>query len=113
MEALELTAVNLARIKTAAGQDLPEIAREIQAGEAQFIDCNGCAFVLRAEGSEMVIVCGEGRGAVAAAAILKQKAIERGYKTVRFHTSRPALQRLLKKYGFFEAERVYRTVLDG
>ncbi len=115
MEALTLNAANLERIREAAGEDLPIIAREIQTGQAQFLDCYGCAFVLRAEGSEMVTVCAEGKNLLKAVPLIIQKAKERGYKTIRFHTKRPALQRLLNKINVsaYEAERVYRVVLDG
>lgn len=112
MEALAPTPENLARIRRSAGADFSAIAANIRQGRAQFIDIAGCALVLRVDAGELVIMCAEGENLVKAAPIVIRKAREKGYKTMRFHTLRPALQRLLNKVLKFElAEYVYRARL--
>jgi hypothetical protein len=112
VEALKATPENLSRIRRSAGSDFELIARQIAAGQVQFIDIAGCALVLRADSDELVIMCAEGKNLINAAPIVIRKAREKGYKTMRFHTLRPALQRLLNKVLKFElAEYVYRARL--
>ncbi|WP_404402984.1 hypothetical protein LG288_05910 [Idiomarina seosinensis] len=112
MEALAATPENLNRIKQSAGNDFNVIARQIAAKRVQFIDIAGCALVLRADGAELVIMCAEGKNLIKAAPIVIRKAREKGYRTMRFHTLRPALQRLLNKVLKFElTEYVYRARL--
>lgn len=111
IEALALNAESLARVRKAAGSrdDLAAIADDIARGSATLICCEGCFFVLRGEGDELVIVVAEGKNLKAAAPQIVNKAKKDGFKTLRFHTKRPALNRLLSGYGFKEQERVYRA----
>lgn len=50
---------------------------------------NGTYFLTRGEGTELVICCIKGRNLKMFANIIYQVAKEQGFKTVRFHASRP------------------------
>jgi hypothetical protein len=111
METLKPTADNLARIKRAAGDEFHLIEHDIVTRRAILLESDNCVFVLRPEGSELVIVCAEGRNLLKAAPKITQAARKAGFSTMRFHTERPALARLLNNYGFYEAERIFRARL--
>lgn len=65
-------------------------------------------FVLRKESEEMVLVAFQGSNIQELCNWIHQHTKNLGLKTIRFHTSRPALQRLVKQFNFQEVERVYR-----
>ncbi|KZM43087.1 hypothetical protein OA92_10020 [Marinomonas sp. SBI22] len=68
-----------------------------------------------AHGSELVICYVGGKGMREAGFALKNAAIKQGFKTIRYHTTEPAIHRLYQMYGFAgeEVERVYRLSLGG
>jgi len=96
----------------ALGSDGDAIAAEVATGESQLIRYpDGSRIVLRLEerigaATELVIVAGAGTDATGKARKLVEVADSRGW-SIRFHTRRPALGRLLGSLGFTEQERVY------
>ncbi len=107
-----LTPADLATLGPALGEDAAQIAAEVAAGIARVIRYrDGSRIVIRLEhdanGAELVIVAGAGRDAPGKVAALVEQARGRGW-SVRFHTRRPALGRMLARLGFTESERVYR-----
>jgi hypothetical protein len=107
-----ITAADVETLAPAMGADAEQIAAEVSAGISQLIRyADGSRIVARVEydatGGELVIVAGAGRDAPGKVAALVEQAERRGW-TVRFHTKRPALGRMLARLGFTESERVYR-----
>lgn len=110
--AQNLNATDRAILAPALGGDGEQIAAEVAAGTARLIRYpDGSRIVARLErdasGAELVIVAGAGRDAPGKVAALVAEAERRGW-SVRFHTRRPALGRMLSRLGFSESERVYR-----
>lgn len=92
----------------ALGDDADAVAAEVEAGAARLLVYpDGSRIVLRLEGDELVVVAGAGGDAMGKVGELCEMADSRGW-SVRFHTKRPALGRLLGRLGFHESERVYR-----
>lgn len=67
--------------------------------------------ITRKEDDELVVPCLAGKNAIAAAKVIKQAAINSGFKTIRFHTQRAALGRLLKPLGVELEEYVFKARL--
>lgn len=102
----------------ALGADAAEIGRQVREGFAQcyVADC-GAHLVTRveqieAQAPELVIVAMQGRGVHAVAQPIIDSARAQGIGSIRFHTARPALGRMVRRWGFFELERVYRLDLE-
>lgn len=96
----------------AMGDDAEQIAAEVAEGHSHLMRYpDGSRIVARIErdasGAELVIVAGAGRDAPGKVAELVALAERKGW-SVRFHTRRPALGRMLARLGFHESERVYR-----
>lgn len=93
------------------------IKNYVEAGEALAFKCLDCHGVLRSENSELVIMCLQGSRLKKVALELLNFARLNDFKTVRFHTNRPALNRFLNSVlksedlEFYEMERIYRVVL--
>lgn len=107
-----LTDADRAVLAEAMGDDAEQIAAEVAEGHAHLMRYrDGSRIVARIErdlnGTELVIVAGAGRDAPGKVAELVGLADSRGW-SVRFHTKRPALGRMLSRLGFHESERVYR-----
>ena len=75
---------------------------DIEKGRCQLWRVNpGRLFIItRIEDRELVVCCAAGRGMVAAAVYLLAAAMNQGLTSVRFHSRRPALARLMRKAGF-------------
>lgn len=99
------------------GEGEQEIEQEVSDGLAVAWRIEGGAAYLltRLEctdhGDELVIVCGKGRGVADAMPEIQRRARAQGIASMRFHTPNAALGRLAGRYGFQEAERVYRARL--
>ena len=95
--------------------DAAAIVQMVERGVAELWRINGgeSHLVTRIEGGELVVMCYQGRDAVGIALVVERAARRRGIQSVRFHTNRPALQRLLSRFGFVEIERVYQVRLNG
>ena len=87
--------------------------KAISSGECQawqFLESD-LWMITRSEGSELVICCIEGAGLNAAAPQIIKAAVGGKFKTIRFHTKRPALGKMLSGFGFEEFERIYKLEL--
>lgn len=106
-----MTDDDIATLAPAMGGDADLIVAEVEAGAAKLLAYpDGSRIVVRletGEPSELVIVAGAGCGALEKVEALASMADRQGW-SVRFHTRRPALGRLLGRLGFIESERVYR-----
>jgi len=63
--------------------------------------------ITRSEKNELVICCIEGKGLNQVAPQIIEVAKQGGFESIRFHTKRPALGRILARHGFNERERIY------
>jgi hypothetical protein len=70
---------------------------------------NGAYFVLRREFDTCVVVAYEGSGLLDVAPYIVECARRAGCKEIRFHTTRPALIRLLREYNPEPMEYVCRV----
>lgn len=93
-----------------AGDDLKDIARLIVTGQAECWRVNDgeTYLVTRIIQDELVLVCAEGRNLVPVGHYLTAQARRLGLKSIRFHTQRPGLARLLRAFKPVEVERIYR-----
>lgn len=102
-------------IKRAAGSDFVSIAKDIADGRAELLQLGDVALVMRVEdypeGREVVIVCAEGKGLAQHMQRLIDAAARIGAKSVRFHTSDPRLGQAARRWGYKEAQRIYRKVI--
>lgn len=66
-------------------------------------------------GLEMVVCYSGGYGMKKALYALKELAIKNGFASARYHTTKPSIYRMYRKYGLCgeEVERVYRIDLGG
>lgn len=108
-----------ASIARAAGDDLPEILNEIRQGiaEAWKVDGGTAWMVTRIErhdgGRELVVVCLEGAGLDHLAPQIIEQARIGGIASIRVHSSRPGMGRMLARHGLREVERIYRVAIHG
>lgn len=108
-----MTDDDIAVLRPALGDDADTIIGEVEQGLATLLRySDGSRIITRLEeypeqAPELVIVAGAGAGAPEKVADLVAVADRQAW-TVRFHTRRPALGRLLAPLGFHESERVYR-----
>lgn len=70
---------------------------------------------VQGSGLEMVVCYTGGYGMKAVAFALKDLALRNGFNSVRYHTTKPSIHRLYRRWGLqgVEAERVYRLILGG
>lgn len=104
------------KMRYAMRGDEVEITRQIRSGTAQAFNIEGCYLVTRIEGKrwgdELVVMVAAGENLLPAAQAIISQCQKQGIASIRFHTQRPALQRLLKKLmNFEEVERIYRVKL--
>ena len=106
-----------AGLAVALGIDLPIIAEQVKAGICELwrVGENGYVvtrFELLPE-PELVLVAGEGfadgaNGYIESVKAFCNVAANAGAKSVRIHTERGGIGRLIKSIGFSEVERVYK-----
>jgi hypothetical protein len=86
-----------------------EMVRNIRDGVNELYRVNGGQswLVTRVEGNALVVVCVQGSGLKDLAAVLHQAMQAHGLKRALFWTRRPALARMLKRYGFVEKETLF------
>jgi hypothetical protein len=105
------------RIARAAGGDLVEILEEIRQGNAEGLCINGgeAWMVTRiertAQGRELVVMCLEGAGLDQLAPQIADLGRRLKVNSLRAHSARPGMGRMLARHGWQEVERVYRVVL--
>lgn len=87
---------------------LPAIRDNVESGKNQLWIVNSTLHLVTwMDTQELVIVAAAGTGLREFAPYLYRAAQQAGATTIRFHTKRPALARLLSEWGFKERERVY------
>lgn len=97
--------------------DGPELARQVNEGIAELYLIDGETYMLTrvdaVEGGprELVVCCMQGRNVRQITPWIIDLAAANGIDSIRYHTQRPALQRMVAKFGFRELERVYRLEL--
>lgn len=106
-----LTAFDRRVLAPAMGSDARQITAEVEAGVSRLIRyADGSRIVCRLErdinSAELVVVAGAGRDAWGKMAEIAALANQKGW-SVRFHTRRPGLGRMLARLGFVESERVF------
>jgi hypothetical protein len=86
-----------------------EMVRNIRDGVNELYRINGGQswLVTRVEGKALVVVCVQGSGLKDLAAVLHQAMQAHGLKRALFWTQRPALARMLKRYGFAAKETLF------
>lgn len=95
------------------GSDEIEMRMQIQQGIAEIWQLDTLFLITRIEESELVVCCAIGQGLKELAPLINRAAKQKGCKTIRFHSTRPALSRLLKVWKFRELERVYQMEVAG
>lgn len=85
----------------ALGVDINEIKQEVISGECMLflVKPSKTWVVLRVEGNELVVVAMVGSGAITVSQALYDECVKQGMNSLRFHTKRPGLARLLKKFN--------------
>ena len=86
------------------------IKRDIESNAAQLFECSDNTYlVLRIEGTELIILALVGKHAIEIMDFCVRIARAKGLPSVRFHTARPGLARLVKQFHPVELERVYKV----
>lgn len=104
-------------IGISCGDAAADIAAEVQSGRAEAWRLNsGMAYMVTriegtAKGLELVVIALEGRNIRQLAPEIISQARAVGCRSIRFHTQRPGMAKIMKAFGFNEAERVYRAEL--
>ena len=95
----------------------PEVASQIACGACELYRINaGQAFVVLREErdiGELVVSAFEGSGLREFADLLVKWASAKGFRAIRFHTTRPGLERMLRHHGVELAEYVYKGKLNS
>lgn len=88
------------------------IRRDLMMDRAQLFECPDQTYlVIRVEGIELIILAFVGKNAIAVMDFCVRLARAKGLESVRFHTSRPGLARLVKQFNPIELERVYKVMV--
>lgn len=96
------------------GGDKHIIKDQVENGIAELWSLNGDGYLItriEEERGELVIMCFQGKNAKTMVQECMTAADKQGLKTIRFHTQRPALKRLLKGFAPKESETVFRIEL--
>lgn len=115
MKPQRLSLNHFSRVAKAAGDDAPALKARVKSGGAEFFKLGRCYFVTFEEhsdkGRELVVACCEGQGAKEATTVLYQLAKAKNYRSIRFHTKRKGLGRLVSHLNFKPVETVYKVEL--
>jgi hypothetical protein len=88
----------------------PFVRDDIVNNRAQLFQCPDDTYlVLRIEGTELVIGACVGKNGVTIMERIVEIAHANGLSSIRFHTARRGMPRLLKQFKPVELERVYRV----
>lgn len=90
-----------------------QLKKQVACGLAEVWRIEQVYMIVRQEGAELVICCLAGKGLLEVTPLIHEAAKQAGCETIRFHTDRPALARLLCEYGFYELERVYQMKVSA
>lgn len=106
---ISLTA-NIAKVLNPAfGDDAELIINQIKSGVAELFSVGNAFFVTRLEDDELVIVALAGENLPSAATEIFNAAQKVGCQSIRFHTKRKGLARMLKGFKPNYVETVYRV----
>ncbi|GAA5133128.1 hypothetical protein [Thalassotalea piscium] len=98
--------------KRSLGSDKSEIETMLNKKLAEAFSIAECAFITRFDQlsthKELVVMCAEGKGLNKSSRMLKRLAKLHGCKTARMHTKRPALQRLMREFGWVQSEIIFK-----
>ena len=85
----------------------------VLSGDAQAyqVDDWKSTWIVRPDGTELVVCCVIGEDLEPALMAMRPAVIKHGFKSVRFHTQRKGLSRLLKNWGPVFVEHVYKVSL--
>lgn len=109
----ELTDHAIERLSAVDSELWAGIHADILNGDAQLFSCPHDTFlVLRIEENELVVVACVGQGGIAIMETVIELARVNGLETVRLHTARIGLPRLIKQFNPVEIERVYRVYVN-
>lgn len=95
------------RLRPAFGNDEAFIVADVERGLAHCWEIGHAAMITRREGDELVVVALAGKGLSDIAPDICEAARRAGCKTIRFHTRRPGLYRLLQHVGAELREYVF------
>ena len=93
--------------------DEQDIKADVLAGIAECWEVGSAALIARMDGQELVLMCLAGSDLKEIAPAIMQAARKAGATTMRFHTKRQALGRLLRVFGFEQSEVIFRADLYG
>jgi hypothetical protein len=91
--------------------DEVEIHQDVVTGHATCWQLNDCSMISRRDDKELVVMCLAGKGLGDISPSIMEAARQAGCKSLRFHTKRPALGRMLKTLGFEPSEYIFRAEL--
>lgn len=106
---INLTADIAKVLKPAFVDDAEFIINQIQSGVAELFSVDNAFFVTRLEDTELVIVALAGENLATAATEIFNAAQKIGCQSIRFHTKRKGLARMLKSFKPSYVETVYRV----
>lgn len=112
---IELSVLPNGALDEALGADASLVFSEIKTGVCALWELNhGQVYmVTRGEDAQCVIVALAGCELHEVAQNIIDAVTASGFESLRFHTKRPGLGRMLERYGFSELERVYSLDLTG
>ena len=110
-----------AGLSHALRDDLPLLKAQVNQGIAQLWEITSHQgkswMITRVENNndqqELVICCYQGCDLKQVAPIIYESAERQGFASIRFHTQRKGLNRLIVDFGFMPYETVYRKQLKG
>lgn len=109
IEKIKLTAEVEKTLEPAFLADADFIKDQIKSGVAELFKVKRAFFVTRLEEKELVIVALAGENVALASQVIFDAAKRVGCQSIRFHTKRDGLARMLKNYSPEIVETVYRV----
>ena len=96
--------------------DTEALKQQVNSGIAELWRINGDSWMISrveqyADKNELVVCCFQGKDLLTIGTEIIGAAKEQGLHSIRFHTQRKGLNRLLKPFGFRYLETVYHKVL--
>jgi len=113
-----LTSEVLKNLRSAFGDEEDAILADCESGRAVAWEVVGHGVVItRIErgpsGRELVLVAGAGKGMALVLEGFREIARNNNIETIRIHSARRGMWRMLRKSGYKEVERVYRLKVGG
>jgi hypothetical protein len=93
--------------------DEAEIYKDVKTGAASCWRIGNTAMISRREGAELVVMCLAGSDLRESAPVIKAAAARAGCQSIRMHTKRKGLVKLLAPVGVSIDEYILRVALDG